>query len=673
MFNKKTLFVDNREVAIGEEPNLLEVIRKANIDIPTFCYHSELSVYGACRMCLVEVEGRGLVASCSTAPEQGMHVHTNTEEVRGIRRMALELLLANHDMSCPTCPKNESCKLQDLARRYGIDRVRFKPTHKPQPIDRSTASIVRDPNKCILCGDCVRACTEIQGIGAIDFAFRGSRVAVLPAFGKDLASVECVNCGQCVRVCPTGALTPRSEVAEVWKALNDPSKTVVAQIAPAVRVALGESFGLEPGVVTTGQTVAALKALGFDKVYDTSFAADMTVLEEGTELLKRVTAGERLPQFSSCCPAWVKYAEQYYPSLLSHLSSCKSPQQMFGSIAKETLPKAFGIERKDLVVISIMPCTAKKFEAQRPEFAPNGIRDVDYVLTTQELAHMIDEAGLRFRQLSPESLDLPLGFKTGAGVLFGGSGGVTEAVLRFVYEKLSGVKLEAVDFEDVRGQAGLRTATVTVAGKTLKLAIASGLRNAKVLAEQAKQGTCAYDFVEVMSCPGGCIGGAGQPVTFEDAVRIRRAQGLYEADKTLELHKSQDNPYVAQCYTETLGEIGGDRAEHLLHTSYQSRRRIDHERLPVITNTTQQEAVIKVAVCVGTSCYVKGSQEILRKLVHEIEEHDLRDRVDVKATFCFECCDQGPTVSIDGTVYRHCTFEGVRDHIYEALRKVTVS
>ncbi|HHX39237.1 MAG TPA: 4Fe-4S binding protein, partial [Armatimonadetes bacterium] len=451
MSDNEFLTIDGKEVRIEGERNLLEVIRKAGIDIPTFCYHSHLSVYGACRLCLVEVEGRGIVGSCSTPPEPGMKVKTTTQEIREIRKIAVELLLANHEKTCPTCSKSATCQLQEIARRLGVDEVRFKSTHEPVPVDRSSPSLVRDPNKCILCGDCVRVCHEIQGIGAIDFAHRGSSTAVLPAFGKDLKHVECVYCGQCASVCPTGALTVKSEIDAVWEALSDPKKKVVAQIAPAVRVAIGEHFGLAPGTVSMGQTVAALKAMGFDQVYDTSFAADLTVIEEANEFLARKEKGERLPIFTSCCPAWVKFAEQYYPSLLPHLSSCRSPQQMFGSIAREVLPEKLGVDNKDLVIVSIMPCTAKKFEAKQEKFIQDGIADVDHVLTTQELGRMIEAQGLRFSRLEPESLDMPFGFKTGAGVIFGTSGGVTEAVLRYAVEKVSGTRLEGVDFRAVRG------------------------------------------------------------------------------------------------------------------------------------------------------------------------------------------------------------------------------
>ena len=355
----KTLTIDGLEVPIAGERNLLELIRKADIDLPTFCYHSDLSVYGACRLCIVDVEGRGIQGACSTPPEPGLKVRTQTQEIREIRRITIELLLANHDQQCPTCLKSNACQLKSVARRLGVDRIRFKRVHEPEPLDTSSVSLLRDPNKCILCGDCVRFCAEVQSVGAIDFAYRGHDAAVLPAFGQGLGEGECINCGQCAAVCTTGALTPRPEIEEVWRDLHDPTKFVIAQVAPAVRVALGEEFGLEPGVATSGQLVAALKRLGFDRVYDTSFSADLTVVEEANEFLKRKTKGEKLPQFTSCCPGWVKFAEQYFPDLLPNLSSCKSPQQMLGALCKELLPEELGIAARDLVVVSIMPCTAK--------------------------------------------------------------------------------------------------------------------------------------------------------------------------------------------------------------------------------------------------------------------------------------------------------------------------
>ena len=643
----KSLTIDGREVPINGERNLLELIRKAGIDLPTFCYHSDLSVYGACRLCLVDIQGRGIQGACSTPPEAGLKVRTQTEEIREIRKIAIELLLANHDQQCPTCPKSTSCQLQDVARKLGIRKVRFKAVYEPEELDCSSVSLVRDPNKCVLCGDCVRMCSEIQGIGAIDFAYRGHQAAVLPAFGNGIGEGECVNCGQCAAVCPTGALTPRPEVDEVWKALNDPGKTVVVQVAPAVRVALGEAFGLPAGQNASGQMAAALKRLGFDKVYDASFSADLTVVEEANEFLKRKAKGERL---------------------LPNLSSCKSPQQMLGALCKATLPGEMGIPKENLVVVSVMPCTAKKFEAKRPEFKQDGQPDVDHVLTTQELARMIEEAGIRFKELEPESFDMPMGFKTGAGVIFGNSGGVSEAVLRYAAEKVSGKKLQNPDFHAVRGEGGLRLTTLAVEGVELKLAVVHGLKNARDLANKVRRGEIELDLIEVMACPGGCIGGAGQPVTRDShATRALRTRGLYEADKHLDLHKSQDNHYVTEYYQKYLGEVGGHKAHHLLHTEYQNRRRIADERISLGEGPEAEK--VKVNVCVGTNCFLKGSQAILGDLLREVDEKELQDKVQVTASFCFEQCAHGPTVVVDGQQIHQCTGKKACAAVDEKLKE----
>jgi NADH-quinone oxidoreductase subunit G len=647
--------IDGRVVPIEGERNLLELVRKAGVQLPTFCYHSELSVYGACRLCIVEVEGRGIQSACSTPCEPGMVVQTQTEEIREIRRIAIELLLANHDQSCPTCPRSETCQLQSIARQLGIDHVRFKATQPQFPIDRSSNALIRDPNKCVLCGDCVRACREIQGIGAIDFAHRGAKSTVMPAFGKNLGQVECVHCGQCARVCPTGALVVRSEVEGVWKALDDKTKVVVAQIAPAVRVALGEAFGLPAGEVTTGQIVAALRIMGFRKIYDTCFTADMTVIEEATEFILRKQTGGALPQFTSCCPAWVRYAEQYCADLLPNMSSCRSPQQMLGAVARSMLPRELDISREDLVVVSIMPCVAKKVEAGQSQFAEQGRRDVDYVITTQELARMIRQAGICFNELQPDSLDLPLGYKTGAGIIFGASGGVSEAVLRYAAERLGGVKVDGIDFHELRGEDGTRTAVYRLNGIELKLAVVHGLRNAKELVRKVRAGEVDYDLIEVMACPGGCVGGAGQPITRDPAVRKHRARGLYDADKTSQLHKSQDNHMVSRCYEQCIGEVGGEKAHDLLHRHYESRRRI--AGLPMPLGDGCDDGKLSVHVCVGTHCHVRGSQKLLQHVLQYVDEHDLEDTVDVQATFCFEQCDRGPTVTIGDLPINRCTPE----------------
>jgi len=665
MTTDKMLTIDGKAVPIHGERNVLDLARKAGIEIPTFCYHSELSVYGACRLCLVDIAGRGIVASCSTPPEPGMVVRTNTAEIREMRRITIELLLANHHQGCTTCSKSAACKLLDLARRLGVDKVRFKSVRREDPLDDSNPSLIRDPNKCVLCGDCVRVCAEVQGIGAIDFAYRGAKSCVSPAFGHHLGSVECVFCGQCARVCPTGALVPKPETEAVWKDLADPRRKVVAQIAPAVRVAVGEAFGLGAGGDETGRIVAALRTMGFAAVFDTSFAADLTVVEEATEFLQRAATGAKLPQFTSCCPAWVRFAEQYYPELLPNLSSCRSPQQMFGALAREVLPAQMGIDPADLVVVSIMPCTAKKAEKERPEFARAGRPDVDHVLTTQELIRMIETAGIDFAQLQPASLDLPLGFKTGAGVIFGNSGGVSEAVVRYAYEKVTGKPLAQVEFHELRGEQGLREAVVSLGDKTLRLKVVHGLKNARTVADQVKAGQANADLVEIMACPGGCIGGAGQPVTFDPGLRQRRTTGLYNVDRRLDLHKSQDNPFVKHCYETVLGEVGGHKAHDLLHTDYHSRRRIQDEDVTLNAATAEQK--VPVTVCVGTSCFLRGSQDLLRDLLAHVKATGVKERVDIRATFCHERCDRGPTVSIAGQFLEHCTADMARAALAAAL------
>lgn len=673
---KKYITIDGMQIPIEGEKNVLELIRKANIDLPTFCYHSELSTYGACRLCVCEVEGAGIQATCSITPTDGMVVKTNTAEIRKIRKVNFELLLANHQISCPTCTRSNNCKLQDLGNRLGIDESRFKKTDKFVEIDNKSRSIVHDPNKCVLCGDCVRVCKEIQTVGAIDFAQRGASTRVSAAFGKSLADVECINCGQCVSVCPVGALTPKSENEEVWKDLDDKEKITVVQIAPAVRVAIGEEFGLEPGVLSTGKLVAALKRIGFDHVYDTSFAADLTVFEEATEFINRFIKKENLPQFTSCCPAWVKFSEQYFPELLPNLSSCKSPQQMFGSLAKSYLPDFLNIKKENLSVVSLMPCTAKKYEAKRDEFIDNDIAEVDHVVTTTELSKMIKEAGIQFNKLAPESFDLPLGFKTGGGVIFGNSGGVSEAVLRFAYEKISGKTLLDTDFLETRGTDGIREVSIEIGDITLNLAIVHSLKNARKICNEIKKGNSKYHLVEVMACPGGCIDGGGQPVSFDTDFKEKRTQGIYNCDKQLQLHKPQDNPYIQEIYKNHLGEVGGHTAHDLLHTEYKSKKRIVNQSIK-IRDLAQNK--IEVCVCVGTNCFIRGSQDLLKQLMDYVTENKLEDIVgfeghdeivDVKATFCFEKCEKGPVVRINKKVIEHATFDIAKKALDDEIQKI---
>lgn len=646
------IYIDNQAVKINGEKNLLQLIRNTGVDLPTFCYHSELSVYGACRMCVVEIEGQGIVASCSTPPQPGSRILTNSPRVQRVRRTVLELLLANHERDCTTCEKNGHCKLQELANRFGIRKVRFGERDLKLPIDDSGSSIVRDPNKCILCGDCVRMCSEVQGIGILNFSNRGSRVQVSPAFNKNIAEVDCVGCGQCTSVCPTGALVVKKEIDKAWAALHNPNLQVVAQVAPAVRVALGEEFGLPAGEIVTGKVVAALKRLGFDKVFDTCLAADLTIMEETHEFIERLERKERLPLFTSCCPAWVKYAEYNEPSLLGQLSSCRSPQQMFGSLVKKYWAKSLGKKPEEIFVISIMPCTAKKFEAARPEFSENKVRDVDLVLTTQELAQMIRESGLDFANLDAESFDMPLGFTTGAGVIFGASGGVAEAALRNAYEILSGETLEQVNFEAVRGFKDLKETSVTIKGRKVKVGVVHGLGNAKELLQNIKAGKVEYDLVEVMACPGGCIGGAGQPIAGTETKQVR-GRAIYKADKLSQLRKSQDNPIVARLYQNWLDKPGSEQAHRSLHTKYRTRAKISGEDIELLTG--REENKVDIEVCVGACCYQKGSYDTLREFMKQAAQSNLSEQVNLHATFCMEGCQHSPSVKIDGEILEEVT------------------
>ena len=663
----QTLTINDREVAFTDERNLLEVIRGAGIDLPTFCYHSKLSIYGACRLCIVDVEGRGVMASCSTKPAPGMVIHTDTKEIREMRKVNVELLLANHKRECPSCSRSSNCSLQDLARRLGVEEIRYKQRNDYVPVDKSSLSLERDPNKCVLCGDCVRVCSEVQGIGAIGFVDRGSSARVAPAFDRDLGEVECVNCGQCAAVCPTGAIVPRQQRDEVWDAIYDKNKTVVVQIAPAVRVALGEYFGFEPGTNVAGKLVNALKMMGFNQVYDTCFSADMTIYEEATEFIDRFTKNENLPLMTSCCPAWVKYAEIYYPDMLNNVSSCRSPQQMFGSIAKKVLPEQLNVEKKDLVVVSIMPCTAKKSEAALDKFKVEGQPDVDYVLTTVEIGRMINSMGINFAELEPEAFDMPLGFSTGAGVIFGATGGVMEAALRYAVEKIEGKELKNVDFKAVRGLDNLKEATLEVAGHEVKIAVVHGLKKAGELMDAIKAGKVKYDFIEVMACPGGCISGAGQPISHSELTRRMRARGIYATDKQQQLKKSQDNYLVDKCYAEHLeGKPGSHEAHTKLHTTYVDRSQIFDVKLPVMRGTEKDCLTITVTV----SAQEKDSpgKDMLAAIVDYVKTSGFADRVNIDAAFSSTLKDSGAIcVNIDDTVIKPCADNTVE---LEEIKKV---
>ncbi|GHT60721.1 iron hydrogenase [Endomicrobiia bacterium] len=666
---EKYLMINGRKVLFDNEKNILEVIKRGGVELPTFCYHSELSVHGSCRLCMVEVKGRGILAACSTPPESGMEIKTNTEQIINIRKIIVELLLASHDRECTTCAKSESCKLQTLARRLGIESIRFKNILHKEQKDVSTYALIREPNKCVLCGDCVRFCDEIQSIGALGFANRGSQSVVCPGFGKELESSECVYCGQCARVCPTGAIVPKSEINYIWKALSNTNKKVVIAIAPAVRASIGEVFGLggENGTKVAGKVVTALKDMGFYKVFDISFTADMTIVEEANEFLRRIEKNDNIPMFTSCCPAWVKFVEQYYPDFIKHLSTCRSPQGMYGSIARRIMPEILTIPKEDLVVVSVMPCTAKKYEARRPQLAKDGVIDIDYVLTTQELAMMIGEAGYRFNELEPSAFDMPLGFKTGGGVIFGNSGGVTEAVLRNVVDtKFDGVN-EAEQFSLVRGEAGVREVKINLGSRELKIAVVYGLKNARKILRDVEADKTRYDFVEVMACPGGCVGGAGQPVYTDLTVRKKRAKVLYENDKTMELHKPKDNPYVQKLYKDYLGEPGSKKAHEYLHTSYKYKKRFK-ETLEISDSVENNN--IKVNVCFGNNCTTKGSKEILKHIVNFVEQENRKDKVDIIASICLEKCSKGPNIKVAGKTIEHCTTKAAEEAIRAELEKL---
>ena len=557
--DKKFMTIDGKTVEINGERNILEVARKAGIDIPAFCYDPELSIYGACRMCVFENERGGIDASCSAQPRDGMVIKTNTPRLRKYRKMVLELLLASHCRDCTVCPKNNNCKLQEFALRYNLTDVRFPNNYIQAEKDTSSYSIVRDPAKCILCGKCVRMCNEVQNVGAIDYGFRSSKMKIVTAFDGEIANSPCVGCGQCAAVCPVGAIVVKSDAEAVWNALADGNTEVSVQVAPAVRVALGKELGLKEGEPLMGKLVFALKALGFDRVYDTSLGADMTIFEEAAEFLDRLNNGGKLPLFTSCCPAWVKFAEQKYPELLSNVSSCKSPMEMFAAVVKNQ----YKGEKKH-VHVAIMPCTAKKFEAKREEFvAKDGSQAVDYVLSTQEIISMIKTAGINFAEAESVAVDNPFEEYTGAGVIFGVTGGVTEAVLRFAAKDKS---LKEIAYTGVRGLAGVKEATVKIAGKDVKIAVVSGLANASRLIEKIKNGEAAYDFVEVMACPSGCINGGGQPRT-ELCGRTLRAEGIYKADETETKRASDENVSVKKI----LDDMDSRLKHELLHTSYKKR------------------------------------------------------------------------------------------------------
>lgn len=559
--------IDGQAIEFTDEPNVLSVIRKAGIDIPTLCYHSELSIYGACRLCTVEDDRGKTFASCSEKPRDGMIIYTNTPRLMRYRKLILELLLAAHCRDCTTCIKSGECHLQELAHRMGVHEIRFENVREIQPIDTSSHAIIRDPNKCILCGDCVRMCDNVQNINAIDFAYRGTDAQVIPAFNKKIAETDCVGCGQCRVVCPTGAISIHTNIDEVWEALADKNTKVIAQIAPAVRVAIGDNFGYAKGENVMGKLIGVLHRLGFDEVYDTSYGADLTVVEESKEFIERFTSGEKMPLFTSCCPAWVKYCENKYPEFVPNLSTCRSPQQMFGAVVREYYKDPEKNEGKKIVSVSIMPCTAKKEEILRPESYTNGKQDVDYVLTTTEIVRMIRKSGIVFDKVEIEAADVPFGIGSGSGVIFGVTGGVTEAVLRRLQQGHNRVDMESIKKSGVRGDDGIKVLTYNYNGREIKAAVVNGLANADKVLQQIKNHEAEYDFVEVMACRRGCIMGGGQPVNAGPRTRKARMKGLYDTDVNTQIKKSNENPMILSLYDTLLK----GKEHELLHRNFSGK------------------------------------------------------------------------------------------------------
>ena len=571
--------INGMPLSVPKGISILEAARYAGIEIPTLCYLKDINEIGACRICMVEVKGaRNLVTACVYPVSEGMEVFTNTEKVRHSRKTTLELILSTHDKSCLSCIRSGTCELQALCKEFGVDDENaFAGETIHYDFDDSAAHMVRDNNKCILCRRCVAAC-DAQGISVIGANARGFDTHISSAFDKDLANVSCISCGQCIVNCPTGAIVEKDDTDKVLAAINDPEKFVIVNTAPSIRATLGEAFGMHIGTNVEGKMVAALRRLGFDKVFDTDFAADLTIVEEAHEFLERFQNGGVLPMITSCSPGWIKYCEHYYPELIPHLSTCKSPQQMFGATMKTYYAKKMGIDPKDMVVVGVMPCTAKKFETKRPNQAASGYPDVDIAITTRELARMIESAGIFFKHLPDEEFDNPFGESTGAATIFGATGGVMEAALRTAVETLTGKELENVDFKEVRGMKEVKEAEYDVDGTKIKVAVASGTKNAKVILKKIKDGSADYQFIEIMGCPGGCINGGGQPIqhavvrNFVD-LKARRAQALYDADAKKTKRKSHENETIKQMYAEFLGEPGSHKAHEILHTSYIPRKK----------------------------------------------------------------------------------------------------
>ncbi len=583
---KINIKVNGKDYQVDKGQTILNACKKAGVNIPHLCYMEDVADNASCGVCVVEVKGaRALVRSCVQQANEAMEITTNSKKVMDARKTNVELLLANHPNECLTCGRNQNCELQEISQVMGIKETRYVRTKKIDAIDTTSPSLVRDPNKCILCGRCVKICSAVQTVHAINVANRGLKSKVTTFMDKGLGNSVCVNCGQCAIVCPTGAIVERDDTAAVFTALQASGKTVIVQTAPAIRVGIGEAMGMGAGALVTGKMVAALRRLGFSKVFDTDFSADLTIMEEGHELIKRIKTGGTLPMITSCSPGWIKFIEHFFPEQLGNLSTCKSPQQMFGALAKSFYAEKMGLDPRNVVVVSIMPCTAKKYEAKRPEMMGafdywknkmaltenDKFYDVDYVLTTRELARMFKETGIQFAELPNEEFDSPLGASTGAAVIFGASGGVMEAAVRTAYEVLTGTALPSLDLTVVRGMEGIKEAELDINGMKVKVAVAHTLANARKLLEQIKAGTSPYAFIEVMTCPGGCIGGGGQPIPTTWAIRKKRAESIYSEDKNKGLRKSHENPEVAVLYKDFLKEPLGHLSHELLHTEYIKR------------------------------------------------------------------------------------------------------
>lgn len=574
-----TLTIDEQKVTVEKGTTILQAANQAGIDIPTLCFLKDINEVGDCRMCIVEVEGRrGFATSCIQKVEEGMVVHTNTPNVLEARHVILDLIISNHAKDCLTCTRSGNCELQALATKFNITKVEFEGERVSHKIDDLSPSIVRDFNKCILCRRCVAACKNVQKIGAIDCINRGFESCISTVGDHSLNDVNCTFCGQCIEACPTGALHEKETIDDVWIKLKDEETYVIVQTAPAVRVALGEEFDMPIGTNVTGKMVTALKRLGFNKVFDTNTGADFTIMEEANEFIERFTKNDHLPMITSCSPGWVKYIEMNYPELLPHLSTCKSPHQMFGALLKTYYAEKEGIDPKKIYVVSVMPCIAKKFERQRQQMQNDGLYDVDNVITTRELSRMIKQANIEFTKLEETEFDSPMGEATGAAAIFGTTGGVMEAALRTAQDTLTGKNLDKIDFEQVRGEEGIKKATVTIDGKEIKVVAASGLANAREILEEIKTGKADYQFVEIMACPGGCVMGGGQPIKssktrVEVDVRKLRADALYTIDEKSIIRKSHENPVVNKIYEEFLEKPGSHKAEELLHTSYEKREK----------------------------------------------------------------------------------------------------